>query len=66
MSLVEQLTRAAVHRRDHQHGDRHPCGHAVEVISLGAQDFAACHDCGWDSPLLDPASARAAGQGHCC
>jgi hypothetical protein len=51
---VAESTTAAAHRRDHEHhageGTCHP--HDVEVVHLGDQAFAVCHDCQSDSGYL--------------
>lgn len=43
---------AAVHRRDHAHGDESCRPHQVEVIHLGSASVAVCHDCGYESDFL--------------
>lgn len=40
---------AAVHRRDHAHGDASCHPHSVEVVHLGSASIAVCHDCVFES-----------------
>jgi hypothetical protein len=43
----------AVHRRDHHHRDEGACHpHLVEVVHLGRQAVAVCHDCRRDSGFV--------------
>ena len=67
MSVVEELTRQAVHKRDHDHprAASH-CDCAVETVSLGHMCFVVCHDCRFDSPLMPLGAARDIALRHCC
>lgn len=50
---VASCTVDAVHRRDHDHQDEDACRpHLVEVVHLGRQAVAVCHDCHEDSGFL--------------
>jgi hypothetical protein len=51
---VAACTTTAAHRRDHQHAITDECchPHVVEVIHLGGQALAVCHDCRADSGFL--------------
>ena len=55
---------AAVHRRDHAHGQVccHP--HSVEVIHLGSASIAVCHDCGFESDFHSTRDCQHAADSH--
>ncbi len=62
---VATCTVAAVHRRDHDHqgeGACHP--HLVEVVHLGRQAVAVCHDCRKDSGFLPERDADRIASAH--
>lgn len=63
---VAACTRAAAHRRDHDHSlgadACHP--HVVEVVHLGRRALCVCHDCGLDTGFLPPREAEALAAGH--
>ena len=58
---VAARTKAAAHRRDHDHSQGadacHP--HVVEIVHLGRQAVCVCHDCRLDSGFLPARAARA-------
>lgn len=68
MSIVESLARAAVHRRDHgQHvGDNVVSSSCFEIIFIGCDCFCVCHDCGFDTPLIDKSFANVIKSAHAC
>ena len=62
---VATCTVDAVHRRDHLHqgeGACHP--HLVEVVHLGRQAVAVCHDCRQDSGFLPERDADRIASSH--
>ena len=63
---VAACTRAAAHRRDHDHSagadDCHP--HEVEVVHLGGQAVTVCHDCQVDSGFVPRRQAEALAADH--
>ena len=63
---VAACTKAAAHRRDHDHGlgadECHP--HVVEVVHLGGSALCVCHDCRLDSGFLPGREAEALATGH--
>ena len=62
---VAACTVDAVHRRDHHHegeGACHP--HRVEVVHLGRQAVAVCHDCRRDSGFLPERDADRLAAAH--
>lgn len=66
-TTVEILTRAAVHKRDHQHADGQHCTDPVECISFGATLwFAVCHDCHTETPLVAHEDAQTFSDQHHC
>lgn len=63
MTRVEELTRQAVHRRDHTHSAS-GCATPMETVSFGSSYFVACHDCGWDTVLVGREHAHTLAQQH--
>ena len=63
---VAACTTMAAHRRDHDHMVSVQCcqPHAVEVIFLGHQGLAVCHDCRADSGFLPYREAERLAKGH--
>ena len=65
---VEQVaasTVAAVHRRDHDHGQARECHpHAVEVVHLGHRAVTVCHDCQADSGFVPERQAETLARQH--
>ncbi len=65
---VEQVaanTVAAVHRRDHHHGQTQECHpHAVEVVHLGHRAVTVCHDCLADSGFVPERQAETLARRH--
>lgn len=70
MPVVEVLTREAAHKRDHGfHDDSsvdYNCGSCFEIIFLGCSCFCVCHDCGFDTPLVNEQYAEYIKAGHRC
>lgn len=63
--LVAASTATAAHRRDHDHGGRPSCvPHLVEVIHLGRQAMAVCHDCCADTGFLPRRAAQDLAAAH--
>ena len=69
ISIVNEVatsTRAAAHRRDHDHSpgadECHP--HVVEVVHLGRTAVCVCHDCRLDSGFLPGREAEALATEH--
>jgi hypothetical protein len=62
---VATCTVDAVHRRDHHHGAEGACHpHRVEVVHLGRQAVAVCHDCRRDSGFLPEREADRLASAH--
>ena len=62
---VATCTVDAVHRRDHHHGGDEACTpHLVEVVHLGRQAVAVCHDCRRDSGFLPARDADRLASAH--
>ncbi|WP_299447206.1 hypothetical protein [uncultured Phycicoccus sp.] len=62
---VAVSTVEAVHRRDHHHGGDEACQpHLVEVVHLGRQAVAVCHDCRQDSGFLPERDADRLASDH--
>ena len=63
---VAACTKAAAHRRDHDHGlgadECHP--HVVEVVHLGGSAVCVCHDCRLDSGFLPRREAEGLAADH--
>jgi hypothetical protein len=63
---VAACTTQAAHRRDHHHRSGadscHP--HAVEVVHLGHQALAVCHDCQADSGFGPERAVERLAEGH--
>jgi hypothetical protein len=57
---VAACTAEAAHRRDHDHESRKDCcrPHVVEVVQLGEEAIAVCHDCRLDSGFLPRRTAQ--------
>lgn len=66
-TIVETLTRDAVHKRDHAHPNGQHCSDPVECIAFGATLwFAVCHDCRCETPLLSHDAALHFASDHHC
>lgn len=66
-TLVEALTRQAVHKRDHDHPLDQSCSDPVECVSFGSTLwFAICHDCAEETPLTDHAHVLDYARSHHC
>ena len=64
-ALIAGATAAAVHRRDHHHGQAVSCHpHVVEVVHLGHRAVTVCHDCESDSGFLPERDAEAVAHAH--
>lgn len=63
---VAACTAEAAHRRDHDHESRHDCcrPHVVEVVQLGEEAIAVCHDCRMDSGFLPRRTAKHVAHQH--
>jgi hypothetical protein len=62
---VAACTIQAVHRRDHHHEGEDTCHpHLVEVVHLGRQAIAVCHDCIEDSGFLPERDADRVASAH--
>lgn len=62
---VADCTRQAAHRRDHQHTGATECHpHCVEVVRLGREAVAVCHDCCADSGFLPQRDAEKLAEEH--
>lgn len=55
---------AAVHRRDHAHGDASCHPHSVEVVHLGSASIAVCHDCVFESGFHTVRDCESAAANH--
>jgi hypothetical protein len=66
MARVAASTVAAAHRRDHEHDTVESCchPHTIEVIGLGKQAVAVCHDCCADTGYLDAREAEGVAANH--
>ena len=66
VSGVAACTAQAAHRRDHAHRDRAQCchPHQVEVVHLGRDAMAVCHDCGTDTGFLPERDAERVAGDH--
>ena len=64
-SPVAVCTVEAVHRRDHHHAGEEACHpHVIEVVHLGRQAVAVCHDCRQDSGFLPERDADRLASDH--
>jgi hypothetical protein len=62
---IAACTVDAVHRRDHDHEGAEACHpHQVEVVHLGRQAVAVCHDCRRDSGFLPERDADRLAASH--
>jgi hypothetical protein len=66
ITAVATCTKAAAHRRDHEHDPRaeacHP--HVVEIVHLGLAAVCVCHDCRLDTGFVPRREAEALAAGH--
>jgi hypothetical protein len=64
--VIEGAALAAARRRDHAHADGCVCvPHCAELIHLGPEAAAVCHDCGFQSPFCDRRAAEQLLNDHC-
>lgn len=63
-AVVAESMAGAVHRRDHTHRNDTCHPHLVEVVGLGDQAMAVCHDCGLDSGLVGSREAERLASEH--
>jgi len=64
-AAVAACTVDAAHRRDHHHRDDEACHpHLIEVVHLGRQAVAVCHDCRRDSGFLPEREADRLAHAH--
>ena len=61
--VVESMV-GAVHRRDHTHWKDTCHPHFVEVVGLGDQAIAVCHDCSLESGLVGTREAERLASEH--
>lgn len=66
VTQVAACTAAAAHRRDHDHDNRLDCcrPHVVEVVDLGDEAIAVCHDCRMDSGFIPRRMAKHVAHRH--
>ena len=66
IAAVATCTKAAAHRRDHEHDPRaeacHP--HVVEIVHLGLAAVCVCHDCRLDTGFVPRRDAEALAVAH--